>query len=1156
MPHNYRFDHRQWNAGVDAEQIRSFLATVDLAREFDPGTLQRAIGYLARDHLESLTLEHTRRGGTLLRALVRGSGGAIYEPWVEFRNLGKGRLSMLGSCDCPVEGACKHQAVALLYAQRHPADQWPQEEATVPTAPPPTLPANRLELLPGWLRDAMADQVATRNNSDLPAWEHWLAQLPQHMAPAAGQGIGERRFGVLLREEDGWLTALPAFLRPARGKSTGWVDPRPLDLTPHGPFPAPAEGWSPEDAMALATLLAAAGDTSRRTKGVLIDGPHLEVALEHLLHAHPVYWERGSVPLEPGPAKTMRLTWQANPDGSQTLRATLDEPDSGLLLRGHGLWYVQPDTRRYGRVAGEARTLDAIDAAPVLRPEDVSQVRKRLTHVGELPVDAPAPRTMQRIDAPPVPVLVMQAPELSWSGRATRHQPTRLGVAQLYFDYAGHRVAASDGPLPRLLANHGDVVEIHRDGKQEGEFVARMHAAGLHDAVGWSFLIVPNGLGVDDDSFVLRSDAKPVPAAPEDWAPVLATLGAAGFVIEYGPEFPRDDVVEVEDWHAEIDSSDEFGNPWFDVSLGIDVDGQRIDLLPILRRVLADPDFPLRKPDSEPADAAWRVRIDEQRSVRLPLERLRALLEPLLEWILASNEGLRLHRTQAETLRRVADGSGLPWRGADRLRGQLERLHDTPVSTIEPPGFRAELRPYQREGLAWLDFLADAGLGGVLADDMGLGKTVQVLAHLLSEKQRGRLDLPALVVAPTSLVGNWRDETARFAPDLRVLVLHGADRAARYEGIPEADVVITTYPLLPRDRDSLCEHRFSLLILDEAQAIKNARSQAAQVVREIPARRRLAMTGTPLENHLGELWAQFDAVEPGLLGSETSFTRLYRTPIEKHGDGERQARLGRRISLMLLRRRKEDVLTELPPKTEIVHSLELAGAQRQLYETLRLAQHERVRESIAQRGLGQSGIVVIDALLKLRQACCDPRLVKLDSARKVKESAKLEALLDLLSGLTSEGRRVLVFSQFAQMLALIGAALDKRRMAYLSLTGDTPSATRGDLVQRFQNGEVPIFLISLKAGGVGLNLTAADAVIHYDPWWNPAVESQATDRAYRIGQDKPVFVYKLICAGTVEEKIQAMQERKAELARAVLEGGSSTALRFDEVDLAELFAPI
>ncbi|MCW8807251.1 MAG: helicase-related protein, partial [Rhodanobacter sp.] len=267
--------------------------------------------------------------------------------------------------------------------------------------------------------------------------------------------------------------------------------------------------------------------------------------------------------------------------------------------------------------------------------------------------------------------------------------------------------------------------------------------------------------------------------------------------------------------------------------------------------------------------------------------------------------------------------------------------------------------------------------------------------------------------------------------------------------------------------------------------------------------------------------------------------------------------LNRRIGPLLLRRRKDDVLTDLPAKTEIVHTLELEGDQRALYETLRLAQHERVRQAVQERGLAQSGIIVLDALLKLRQACCDPRLVKLASARKITASAKLDALLDLLDGLLDEGRRVLLFSQFTEMLALIETALQKRKVTYQILTGQTPARERGALVKRFQGGGVPVFLISLKAGGVGLNLTAADTVIHYDPWWNPAAEAQATDRAHRIGQDKPVFVYRLICSGTVEEKIQAMQGRKAELARAVLEGGGATQqLRFNETDLAELFAPL
>ncbi|MCX7557416.1 DEAD/DEAH box helicase [Xanthomonadaceae bacterium JHOS43] len=1139
---------------MDADEVRDYLARIDWNRQFDPATLRRANAYLQDNHLESLRFEVDRRGIARLRALVRGSSEAIYEPWIEFRPQREG-FSLLGSCDCPVSGPCKHQALVLLYAQMHPPAAWPEDhpQPPAPAAHPPS--SEQLDALPGWLREAMAGQISSASASTLSAWDSWLARLSQAPVDDTALDNTERRFGLVLRDLDGTLAVLPAFLRPGRGRTTGWVDPRPLELLTAGPSPAPPGGWSEEDAIALGALLSSITPEARRTDPVPVGSAHAEAALRRLLPRHPVYWERGSVPLEFGPELPMQLHWEDQPDGTQRLsaRVAADDGEPTRLLKGHGLWYVQPEARRFGPVAGDSRLFDLVMSAPQLQPEDVTEVQQRFKRVAALPVAMPRPRTLRTIRPTPVPVLRMSVMEVDPWGRSPQRAPLRLGVATLLFDYDGHLLPPSAGEPQKRVAQGDEVLQIERDASREQRFEARLEALDLIDAVVWGYDMHLRSKTFAPNQYLLRPDARKPPLTPEAWTLTLSELTASGYRIEYERDFPRDDVVEIDDWHAELEDS---GSAWFDVSLGIDVEGQRIDLLPILRRILDDPDFPMRKPDDEPDDAAWRVRIDENRSVRLPMARLRAMLEPLLEWLIGSDDGLRLHRTQAETLRRLGDEAQLPWRGGDRLRAHLDHLRSAKIQADTPPGFRAELRPYQRDGLAWLDFLSEAGLGGVLADDMGLGKTVQVLAHLVSEKARGRLDLPALVVAPTSLVGNWRDEAARFAPDLSVLVLHGADRAVRYEAIADADLVITTYPLLPRDRDDLCKQQFSLLVMDEAQAIKNARSQAAQVVREIPARRRLAMTGTPLENHLGELWAQFDAVEPGLLGSETSFTRTYRTPIEKHGDSDRQQRLKRRIAALLLRRRKEDVLTELPPKTEIVHSLELTGSQRQLYETLRLAQHERVRESIAQRGLAQSGIVVIDALLKLRQACCDPRLVKLDSARKVKESAKLDALLELLDGLCDEGRRVLVFSQFTQMLALIQQALDQRGASYLTLTGDTPSGARAELVRSFQEGDVPVFLISLKAGGVGLNLTAADTVIHYDPWWNPAVESQATDRAHRMGQDKPVFVYKLICAGTVEEKIQAMQERKAELARAVLEGGSTAALRFDEADLAELFGPL
>jgi SNF2 family DNA or RNA helicase len=318
------------------------------------------------------------------------------------------------------------------------------------------------------------------------------------------------------------------------------------------------------------------------------------------------------------------------------------------------------------------------------------------------------------------------------------------------------------------------------------------------------------------------------------------------------------------------------------------------------------------------------------------------------------------------------------------------------------------------------------------------------------------------------------------------------------------DVILTTYPLLWRDAEELMQHSYHLLILDEAQTVKNAQSQSAEAVRKIDARHRLCLTGTPLENHLGELWSQFDFLLPGFLGTSKQFTRHWRTPIEKQGDLRRRTLLARRIRPFILRRKKEDVARELPPKTIIIRSVELEGAQRDLYETVRAAMDAKVRDEIASRGFARSQIVILDALLKLRQVCCDPRLVKATAARKVTERAKLDLLMAMLPELVDEGRRVLVFSQFTSMLALIEHELDKADIRYVTLTGDT--VDREVPIRRFQDCEVPIFLISLKAGGVGLNLTAADTVIHYDPWWNPAVENQATDRAHRLGQDKPVFV--------------------------------------------------
>jgi len=589
------------------------------------------------------------------------------------------------------------------------------------------------------------------------------------------------------------------------------------------------------------------------------------------------------------------------------------------------------------------------------------------------------------------------------------------------------------------------------------------------------------------------------------------------------------------------------------------VEGNRVDLIPLLLTVIRERPELLSRGKGQNAAAKGHlfVRLQSGRMLPVPFARLQPLVAVLHDLLDAAPAGkLRLPRLDALRLADLDDSITLKWQGGEALRALGRKLAGfTAIAPVTAPAnFGAHLRPYQEQGLAWLQFLREYGLGGILADDMGLGKTVQALAHILIEKLAGRLTHPVLVVAPTSVVPNWKAEAARFAPQLRVHVSHGLKRKESFGEMAASDLVLTTYALLPRDEQALLGQQFHLVILDEAQQIKNAQTRAARVVGQLRAHHRLCLTGTPMENHLGELWSLFHFLMPGLLGDATTFRRSYRTPIEKHADAARRENLVRRIRPFILRRTKDQVAPELPPKSVILRPVELAGAQRELYETVRASVHERVRAEIAARGIAQSHIVVLDALLKLRQICCDPRLLKVDAAGYVKESAKLQLLIEMLQELLPEGRRVLIFSQFTSMLDLIEPELAKLGIAHVKLTGQTRDRERP--VKAFQSGKVPLFLISLKAGGTGLNLTAADTVIHYDPWWNPAVEDQASGRAHRIGQDKPVFVYKLIVSGSVEEKIASLQASKAALARGVLENDAGASLPLTSEDIQALFEPL
>ncbi len=470
------------------------------------------------------------------------------------------------------------------------------------------------------------------------------------------------------------------------------------------------------------------------------------------------------------------------------------------------------------------------------------------------------------------------------------------------------------------------------------------------------------------------------------------------------------------------------------------------------------------------------------------------------------------------------------------------------------PLLEAKLRPYQQEGLNWLRFLEQGGYAGVLADEMGLGKTLQTLAWLQLERLEAEArDWPALIVCPTSLVDNWALEAARFTPNLRVLTLTGSDRHEKWDAVGAHDLVITSYALLRRDIEQYAELSFSVAILDEAQHIKNKATQNALAAKRLQARQRLVLTGTPIENGVADFWSIMDFLMPGYLGPHEKFRRNYELPISKGDDDApmAQAKLRRKLSPFVLRRLKRDVATDLPPKIERVAFCGMTADQQGVYRALLESSRRRLTQLVGEQGFNKSRMEVLKTLLRLRQVCCHLDLLKDDQLQPQNPSAKLELFMELLNEAMDGGHRVLVFSQFVSMLSILRAELDRRGAQYCYLDGSTQD--RMQVVHQFNTDRrIPVFLISLKAGGTGLNLTGADMVIHYDPWWNPAVEAQATDRAYRIGQKRTVYSVKLITRGTIEEKVLAMQERKQAVIDATLENDEQVMDKLSWEDVQEL----
>jgi superfamily II DNA or RNA helicase len=718
-----------------------------------------------------------------------------------------------------------------------------------------------------------------------------------------------------------------------------------------------------------------------------------------------------------------------------------------------------------------------------VRQEDLPGMLKDMGHVSAIPpVEWPPDWGVTEVrDASPRPELTLHIPEASGNYQ-------RNATGSLVFRYGD--VGVQWNTEGRFAVDARSSAMIHRTTETEKAMIARLFALGAKQTYYTEGFEIPQRL---------------IPS-------MVSSLLSEGWDVIGNEKLYRRP--------GEFNISVSSGIDWFDLEGKIKFDDQEANLPELLAA--------LKKGDKF-------VRLGDGTLGMLPQE-----------WLARHGAFLEMGRAEDGHVRFAKTQIGL----IDALLGQMpEARFDASVhkarqkinsfSGIAPcaesAGFVGELRAYQREGLGWLGFLKEFGWGGCLADDMGLGKTIQVLALLARHKREDRSG-PSLVVAPKSLIFNWQREAARFAPELRVLDYTGLERKNVVGEIEQSDLVLTTYGTLLRDIEQFTKQRFDYVFLDEAQAVKNPNAQSAKAVRLLQAGHRLALTGTPVENHLGDLWSIFEFLNPGMLGGMESFKAAFANGRGKDAEPERLNMLSRMLRPFILRRTKAQVAPELPERNEQTIECEMCPKQTAYYDELRDYYRKSLLARVEKNGLARSKIQVLEALLRLRQAACHPGLI--DGKKKLAESTKLESLVPMLTELAAEGHKALVFSQFVKFLDLLRPRLDKLGMTYEYLDGKTQDRARR--VDRFQNdAKCPLFLVSLKAGGVGLNLTAADYVFILDPWWNPAVEAQAIDRTHRIGQTKKVIAYRLIARDTVEAKILELQRSKRALADAIISENNS-----------------
>lgn len=1106
----------------------STLSDRGLRRLLGARTFLRGLDYEKRKVVEDVSVNEASAHGR-----VKGSDPDPYE--VSIRLGGEGITS---SCTCPAfqktNQHCKHVAALLITVRNKARSALPRREASVQPpqpqhAPMPQPQSNGADAKGSRRRDRRRRQQQT---PQMPApVSHYNAAAHSshaaHAAPAADMSARPTGIGAWLAPDGAQRTLHLEFRVHVR---QGGLTVTVLDIDSRTPLlPSVALNWQSVvptlDRNALRVLARFESGNPRH--------PAVDIRGEDASELLPLLRDR-RVLLEPA---LMQLRFAEEPIrprfdlemvGSDTIvaKVTFERQNDGRRFQlTTGGWFEGAPGYHIDTTEGIARPLDHRVSPAALRRllrsptiaepsnELIGMITYGLPKVA-LEVGAELPELSQVADVIDLePTFRMRA-----TGSLTEAEVSlRAAYADLEVEVRADGISPPVMILPPV------------EGQKRAKCI-RCDIAAQQRAVQ---LLLDLGLQPDEsgERFVARADraiqfwSEGVGALPEDWD-LYVPEHLVGTHVRSKPIM----------MNARVSS----GVDWLNVKIAYESEGVGVDREELEKCLREGKKF---------------VRLSDNSFAPFDTEKVQAMIDREIELITAGGKSGKIPLSQAGRVQELLNqaNSSTVAAGAKQLFQKLASIDEIKAAK-KPKGLKATLRPYQEQGLSWLQFVHELGSGGVLADDMGLGKTVQTIAlllHLKAEKKTKALK--ALIVAPTSVVTNWVREIERFGPSLTTALWHGAGRREQIAELESANVIITSYALLRRDIDLLKKLPLDYAILDEAQNIKNPLSATAAAAKELDAERRLALTGTPIENRLSEIWSIFEFVSPGLLGPLQKFEEKFARPID-NGDAKQAARLRAVIHPFILRRTKLEVAKDLPPKIEVDKIIDMAADQKAIYLQVLREVRAQVMGEVERLGVAKSQLHILAGLTKLRQAACDPRLLGLPREFSHDDSGKLAALRELIDEAESGGHKVLVFSQFVSMLKLVRDALDEDKIRYEYLDGST--IDRQERIERFQEDPtVPVFLISLKAGGSGLNLTSADTVIHFDPWWNPAVEDQASDRAHRIGQKKVVTVYRLVAAGTIEEKILQLKQKKKDLVASVLSedsGGAKTLTRDDLDDLFKL----